>query len=226
MTDPAAGWLVLNINAHDLPIDEAPQFYEQQSAARWRITLPSAMTTGTRATSCAWTLSCYRAAQYLAERPDWNGKTLVVRGASQGGLQALVTAALHPGVSAAIAGVPAGCDLAGPQAGRAGWPAWCWKTQGKDPAKVIEASRYYDVVNFASRIKCPVLVGLGLVDETCPPAGVFAALNQIKAPKEVVVLPHGDHQGSGGSHEAFNERSRVWQEDLRQGKPAPIVGAH
>jgi len=223
----AAGWLALNINAHDLAIDEAPEFYEQQS--RGPLADYPAIGNDDREKSyfLRMYLSCYRAAQYLAERPDWNGKTLLVQGVSQGGLQALMTAALHPKVSAAIAGVPAGCDLAGPQAGRSpGWPAWCWKTQGKDPAKVIEASRYYDVVNFASRIKCPVLVGVGLVDETCPPAGVFAALNQMKGPKEVVVLPRGDHQGSANSHWIFNERSRVWQEELRLGKSAPVIGLH
>jgi cephalosporin-C deacetylase-like acetyl esterase len=227
-TDPAgAGWLVLDINAHDLPIDETPEFYEQQS--RGPLADYPAIGNDDREKSyfLRMYLSCYRAAQYLAERPDWDGKTLLVQGVSQGGLQALVTAALHPKVSAAIAGVPAGCDLTGPKAGRSsGWPAWCWKTQGKDPAKVIEAGRYYDVVNFASRIKCPVLVGVGLADETCPPAGIFAAFNQIKAPKEIVVLPHGDHPGSANSHQAFNDRSRAWQEELRLDKPAPVMGGH
>jgi cephalosporin-C deacetylase-like acetyl esterase len=227
-TDPAAaGWLVLNINAHDLPIDETPEFYEQQS--RGPLADYPAIGNDDREKSyfLRMYLSCYRAAQYLTERPDWNGKTLLVQGVSQGGLQALLTAALHPKVSAAIAGVPAGCDLAGPQAGRSpGWPGWCWKTQGKDTAKVIETSRYYDVVNFASRIKCPVLAGVGLVDETCPPAGIFAALNQMKGPKEIVVLPRGDHQGSANSHWIFNERSRAWQEELRLGKAAPVIGLH
>ena len=223
----AAGWLVLDINAHDLPIDEAPEFYEQQS--RGPLADYPAIGNDDREKSyfLRMYLSCYRAAQYLAERPDWDGKTLLVQGVSQGGLQALVTAALHPKVSAAIAGVPAGCDLTGPLAGRSpGWPAWCWKTQGKDPAKVLEASRYYDVVNFASRIQCPVLAGVGLVDETCPSAGIFAALNQIKGPKEIVVLPHGDHSGSANSHQAFNDRSRAWQEELRLDKPAPVMGGH
>jgi len=228
VTEPAAaGWLVLNISPHDLPIDETPQFYEQQVVGPLADYPAIGNDDREKSYFLRMYLSCYRAAQYLTERPDWNGKTLVVQGVSQGGLQALVTAALHPKVSAAIAGVPAGCDLAGPQNGRSpGWPAWCWKTQGKDPAKVLAASRYYDVVNFASRIKCPVLVGVGLVDETCPPAGIFAALNQLKAPKEVVVLPHGDHPGSGDSHLPFLERSRAWQEDLRAGKAPPVPGAH
>ncbi|HXP61605.1 MAG TPA: acetylxylan esterase [Dongiaceae bacterium] len=227
-TDPAAaGWLALGISAHDLPIDQPPAFYEQQSQGSLADYAAIGNDDREKSSFLRMYLSCYRAAQYLTERPDWDGQALLVQGVGQGGLQALITAALHPKVSAAIAGVPAGCDLTGPLAGRSpGWPAWCWKTEGKDPAKVLEASRNYDVVNFASRIKCPVLVSVGLVDETCPPAGIFAALNQMKAPKEIVVLPHGDHQGSAGSHQAFNDRSRAWQEQLRLDKPAPVMGAH
>ena len=76
----------------------------------------------------------------------------------------------------------------GPEVGREpGWPKWYGATQGKDATKVHEASRYYDVVNFAPRIKCPVLVGFGVVDEVCPPEGVMAAVNQITAPKEVLL---------------------------------------
>ena len=39
-----------------------------------------------------------RAVEYLSERPDWDGRTIVVTGGSQGGLQALVAAGLdgHP----------------------------------------------------------------------------------------------------------------------------------
>jgi hypothetical protein len=44
-------------------------------------------------------LSCYRAAEYLTQRPDWDGRTLVVMGTSMGGQQAIVTAALYPKVT-------------------------------------------------------------------------------------------------------------------------------
>ena len=186
----AEGWLVLNINAHDLPIDESEQFYKDQAAGPLK-DYP-AIGNDDRETSyfLRMYLSCYRAAQYLTERTDWDGRTLVVTGGSQGGLQSIVTAGLHPKISAALACVPAGCDLNGPVAGRMpGWPMWYWKTQGKDEAKVRRAAGYYDVVNFASRVKCPVLIGVGLIDTTCPSPGVFAAYNQLQGPKEIVVLP-------------------------------------
>jgi cephalosporin-C deacetylase-like acetyl esterase len=227
-TDPAsAGWLVLNISAHDLPIDETPEFYEQQ--ARGSLTNYPAIGNQDREKTCflPMFLSCYRAVEYLSQRPDWDGKTLLAQGVGQGGMLALVSAALNPKVSAVIAGVPAGCDLAGPQVGRRpGWPAWSWLAQGKDTAKVIEASRYYDVVNLAPRIKCPVLVGIGLVDETCPPVGIFAAVNQLKGPREVVIMPAADHQGSGNSQQTFNERSRAWQQELQVDKPPPVIAWH
>ena len=225
VTDRAAeGWLVLDIEAHDLPIDSPDAFYKDQYSGP----LKDYWTIGNdnRDTSyyLRMYLSCYRAADYLAKRKDWNGKTLVVMGGSQGGQQTLMTAGFYPRITAALAEVPAGCDMLGPDAGRmGGWPQWYWHTEGKDPAKVREASRYYDVANFARRIKCPVLVGMGLIDEVCPAAGILAAVNQISSPKEVILLPKAAHQDEHNTHGAYNERCYgAWLPDLRQGKPAPV----
>lgn len=224
VTDRAAeGWLVLNINAHDLPIDEPQPFYSEQSAGPLK-DYP-AIGNDDRETSyfLRMYLSCYRAAQYLAERPDWDGRTLAVTGGSQGGLQSLVTAALHPRITAVLACVPAGCDLNGPLAGRQpGWPMWYWKTEGKDEAQVRRAAEYYDVVNFASRITCPVLVGVGLIDRVCPSPGVYAACNQLRGPKEIVVLPLGEHGDKKGSHAPYYVRFNAWNQALRAGEAAPV----
>lgn len=217
------GWLVLNINAHDLPIDEPQQFYNNQGSNALK-DYPG-IGNDDRETSyfLRMYLSCSRAAQYLTERPDWDGHTLVVTGGSQGGLQSIVTAGLHPKISAVLACVPAGCDLNGPVAGRMpGWPMWYFKAQGKDEAKVRGAAGYYDVVNFASRVKCPVLIGAGLIDTTCPPPGVFAAYNQLQGPKEIVVLPFGEHGEKKGSHRPYYARFDAWNQTLVKGNPAPV----
>ena len=170
-------------------------------------------------------LSCYRCAEYLANHPEWDGKTLVVMGGSQGGQQSLVTAGLHPAVTAALAIVPAGCDMLGPDIGRrGGWPQWYSITDGKDEAAVHEASRYFDVANFVPRITCPVLIGIGLLDQTCPPEGIFAAANQIRSHREVILMPKGAHQEQNGSHRAYHERCYgEWLPALREGKPPPGV---
>src|SRR5690606_14522962 len=88
-------------------------------------------------------LSCYRAAEYLKTRPEWDGRTLVVMGTSQGGQQTLVTAGLHPDITAALALVPAGADMLAPEKGRApAYPRWYYSVEGKDAAAVRHASRY------------------------------------------------------------------------------------
>ena len=226
VTDRAAeGWLALDIEPHDLPIDESTNFYKDQFAGPlknyWSIGNDD------RDTSyyLRMYLSCYRAVEYLKTRADWNGKTLVVMGDSQGGQQTLMIAGLHPkNITAALALVPAGGDMLAPDAGRApGWPHWYFNIDGKDPQKVREASRYYDIANFARHIKCPVLVGLGLRDETCPPSSVLAVVSQITSPKEVVILPKSGHQDEHGTQSYYNQRRySAWLSALRQGKPAPV----
>ena len=230
VTDRAKeGWLALNIEAHDLPVDKPEHFYQEKRDGELREY--QSIGNDDRDTSyfLRMYLSAYRALEYLTQRADWDGKTLVIMGDSQGGMQTLMLAGLHPQqITAVSALLPAGCDLNGPEVGRAGgWPNWYFSTSGgKDPKQVREASRYYDVANFAPLIQCPVLVGVGLRDETCPPAGVLATFNQITAAKEIVILPKSAHFGT--PHEdpkaltEFNDRRwKVWMPVLVRGEPAP-----
>lgn len=228
----AEGWLALNILPHDLPIDRPEEFYKEQSAGPLKDYPRIGNDDPQTSYFLPMYLSCYRAAEYLSQRPDWDGKTLVVMGASQGGQQTLVTAALFPRFTAALAHVPAGCDMLGPDAGRQpGWPQWYWQVGDKDARKVRGAARYFDVVNFAPRIKCPVLVSAGLIDTVCPPEGIIAAANQVPAPVELVILPIAGHQNEKGSQKPYDDRCwREWLPALRQGQPAPVqpasAGAH
>jgi len=214
------GWLVLNINAHDLPIDNDRPYYEEQ--ANGPLKNYPAIGNEDKNTSyfLRMYLSCYRAAQYLTERPDWDGETLVVMGASQGGLQSLMTAGLHPKITAALALVPAGFDMFGPKVGREpGWPKWYRAVENKDAEKVREASRYFDVANFIPRITCPVLVGIGLLDEVCPPEGIYAGMNQLITKKELLLLPKSEHQEKDESQQAYFKRAEEdWLPMLLKGK--------
>ncbi len=219
------GWLVLNINPHDLPIHNEESFYKEQ--AEGELKNYPAIGNDDKETSyfLRMYLSCYRAAEYLSRRSDWNGETLVVSGDSQGGLQALMTAGIYPGITACLALVPAGFDMLGPEIGRkGGWPQWYAQTEGKDPQKVHEASRYYDVANFIPNIKCPVLVGIGLLDETCPPEGILAGLEQLTGFKEVLLLPGSGHQNRNGSQKPYEiRREEVWLPALVAGKDSTLL---
>ncbi|MBA3700247.1 MAG: acetylxylan esterase [Planctomycetes bacterium] len=214
------GWMVLNIIAHDLPVDESDDFYKKQSDGPLKDYTRIGADDRETSYFLRMYLSCYRAADYLANRPDWNKQTLLVQGGSQGGLQAIVTAGLHPAITSATANVPAGCDHTGADLKRSpGWPGLVNKWSGKDEAKLRTASMYYDVVNFARRVKCPTMIGMGLIDTTCPAPGVFAAYNQITAPKRIIIMPNADHMGD---HKAYYGALWGWWNSAKDGKAPPL----
>ena len=57
----------------------------------------------------------------------------------------------------------------------------------------MKTALYFDTVNFASRIKAPVMAGMGFIDTISPPAGVWTALNQIAGPVEALPLIESEH---------------------------------
>jgi cephalosporin-C deacetylase len=178
----AEGWLVLDVDAHDKAPDVAtgpPANYH---------------TLGNTDREQSYFLNMYlrdtRAIDYIASRPDWDGKTLVILGTSMGGQQGLVTAGLNPDrITALLVNEPSGGDTNGELHGRsAAYPNW----PANDP-KAMQAALYFDTVNFASRIKAPTLASIGFIDTVVPPAGVWIAVNQIPAPKEVVPMVEANH---------------------------------
>ena len=179
----AEGWLFINVDSHDkLPSDASgniPQSYQ---------------TIGNTDREKSYFLNMYlrdsRALDYLLTRPDWDGKTIVLTGGSMGGQQSLVLAGLRPDkITAALVCVPAGADANGDLHGRkAGYPNW-----PSDNPDVMKTALYFDTVNFASRIKAPVMAGMGFIDTISPPAGVWTALNQIPGPKEPLPMIESEH---------------------------------
>jgi cephalosporin-C deacetylase-like acetyl esterase len=170
-------------------------------------------------------LSDYRAVDYLSQRPDWDGKTLIVKGTSMGGQQSIVTAALQSEkVTEVSVMVPSSCDATAPKVGRAaGFPDWAAQAQSKNNDKILETSRYFDPMNFASRIKCPAQVAMGFLDTTSPPAGVFAMLNQIKGPVEVVPMIHSGHQDMPpGVQKPYTDRNTIWLKTIAAGQAPPV----
>lgn len=137
-------------------------------------------------------LGCLRAADYLASLPNWDGKTLLVSGESQGGALTIITAALDPRVKGLAPIYPALADLTAYMKGRAGgWPEVFADESMRTPANLATAP-YYDTVNFARRLKVPGLYTWGYNDEVVPPSSMYAAYNAVTAPKKLhLVLPTG-----------------------------------
>jgi cephalosporin-C deacetylase-like acetyl esterase len=80
------GWLTLNINAHDLPIDAPAEFYKTQQETTLKDYTNIGNNDREKNYFLRMYLSCYRAADYLASHPDWDGKTLLVQGCQSGWL--------------------------------------------------------------------------------------------------------------------------------------------
>lgn len=55
------------------------------------------------------------------------------------------------------------------------------------------AAKNFDIKNFARMIECPVLMGIGLQDPTCPPYTNMSSYNLITTPKELHIYPECGH---------------------------------
>jgi len=145
-------------------------------------------------------LSCVRANDFLVSHPKFDGKTLLVMGGSQGGQLSIVTAALDPRVKALSAYYPAYCDVTGYLHGRAGgWPHMMRANEDGSPSAhatgpKLRTTSYYDVVNFARRLKVPGHYAWGYNDTVCPPTSMYAAYNVITAPKKLLLALETGHQ--------------------------------
>lgn len=208
VTDRAAeGWLVLNIQPHDVPTDMPQAFYDALPAM-----IRNYRTIGQHSRDESYFLQMYladyRAIEYLASRPDWNGSTMVVTGTSMGGQQSFAAAGLNPRVTGLVVHVPAGADATGALHGRAPtYPNW-----NLSRPEVVETSRYFDAAHFAARITVPSLVSMGFIDEVTTPASIWAAFNQIRGPKEAVPLPdaHHNHIATPEQQIPYTRRAAEW----------------
>jgi cephalosporin-C deacetylase-like acetyl esterase len=160
-------------------------------------------------------LGDYRAVEYLASRPDWDGVTIVVMGTSMGGQQSFATAGLNPRVDALIVNVPAGADVTASLHGRApSYPNW-----NVSRPEVLATARYFDAANFAPRITAKSLVAMGFIDEVATPAGIWSVFNQIRGPKEAAPLIESPHNNlaTARQQEPYTKRAAEWLEILRRG---------
>ncbi len=204
----AEGWLTIDVDSHDKspsdPSGNIPRAYAM---------------VGNTDRETSYFLNMYlrdsRALDYLFTRPDWDGRTVVLMGTSMGGQQSLVLAGLRPEkITAVLVCVPAGADADGNLHGRkAGYPNW-----PSDNPEVMKTALYFDPVNFASRIRAPVLAAMGFIDTTSPPAGIFTALNQIPVPKEPLPMIESEHNNLTPDKEHnWDERSKEVLEVLLHG---------
>ena len=211
----ANGWLTLNIEPHDVLPTEPQSYY---NALPREIKNYQSIGNNDREKSyfVQMYLADYRAVDYMAGRPDWDGKTLVVMGTSMGGQQSLCVAGLHPKVTHLVVNEPAGCDTNGPLHGRqSGYPNF----PSNNP-KIMETALYVDAVNFSPHIKAKSLVAMGFVDTIAPPVGIWTAFNQIGGSKEAVPMIDSPHNNlaTPAQQRPYTQRSAEWLSALVKGQ--------
>lgn len=139
-------------------------------------------------------LSLVRCLDFLVQLPEWDGKNIAMQGGSQGGALSLIAAALDKRVTLCVANHPALSDMAGYyEKGRTGGYPHFKTSNGTLTPETMKTLAYYDVVNFARHIACPVYMTWGYNDITCPPTTSYAVWNTLKCEKEPLITPINEH---------------------------------
>lgn len=154
-----------------------------------------------------------RGVDYIASLPEWDGHTIGVTGASQGGFLSLAVAALDKRITFLAAVHDALCDFeAEAHHVAGGWPHYFVGSDKTDKNLLkarIEGARYYDGVNFARRCTVPAWFSFGYNDDVVPPTSSYGLYNIYPAEKKLSV-----YQMTG--HYWYQEQWDEWQEFIKE----------
>lgn len=137
-----------------------------------------------------------RVIDYVETLPEWDGEHIFLQGNSQGAALSVVLAGLDPRIDAIAIAHPALSDMAGyAEKGRTGgYPHFGRKYQEISLTPEVQKTlSYYDVVNFARLVKCPVYMTWGYNDNTCPPTTSWIVWNTLQCAKEQYLTPINEH---------------------------------
>lgn len=143
-------------------------------------------------------MDCVRGIDFLCSRPEVDPSRIAVEGASQGGALTFATAALAADRIAVCAPqVPFLSDFRD-YFRVATWPAneFIDLVENKKRLtwdQVYYTLSYFDIKNLAPMIQAPLIMGVGLMDEVCPPHINFAAYNLVTSEKKYLAYPYAGH---------------------------------
>ena len=212
--------IVLEIGVHGVPVTMEQKIYDDLANGALQGYWATNLDDPNRNAYKRIVTGAVRGVDMIASLDEWDGKTLGVTGASQGGFLSLAVAALDKRVTFLGAIHDAMCDYEAEIHGVAGgWPHYFYKEDksfgaaGKEQKLSeiekarVEGARYYDGVNFARRITVPAWFSFGYNDEVVPPTSAYGLYNTIQAPKSFSV-----YQMTG--HYWYQEQYDEWQDFL------------
>ena len=141
-------------------------------------------------------LDCLRAVDFLVSRQEVDVTRLAVMGGSQGGGLSFSTAALDSRIALCAPDIPFMADFVR-YFQTSDWPEmdqWIIADQKRTWPRTLRTLSYFDTMNLAPWIRCPVFMGTGLQDPICPPATNFTLYNRVSAKKQYRVYPFAGHR--------------------------------
>jgi cephalosporin-C deacetylase len=149
-------------------------------------------------------VDAWRGIDFLLSRPEVDPTRIGVTGTSQGGGLTITTAAMRAEVRAAAAGAPYLCGFLDAIELTHTYPYeeindYLRLHPDRRPA-VEETLAYFDGINFADKIACPIIVNIGLQDNVCPPETGYALFNKIGA-KDKRLCTYDGHGHDAGRHQ-------------------------
>jgi cephalosporin-C deacetylase len=148
----------------------------------------------------------YRALDVLRSRAEVDPARVGVHGSSQGGALTLLIAALrNKEIACGAAGAPYLCGFMDSADLTHSYPYQeindYLRLYPERAQAVRETVAYYDIINFADRITCPMLINIGLEDDVCPPETGFALARAMpNARVDLQVYPDCAHDAGSAFH--------------------------
>jgi cephalosporin-C deacetylase len=138
--------------------------------------------------------------------PEVDPERVGAFGGSQGGALTIACAALEPRIKRLAPVYPFLCDykrvwemdLANNAYAELKTFFRHFDPQHKREEEIFTKLGYIDLQYLASRISGEVMMGVGLMDQVCPPSTQFAAYNKMTSPKKVEIYPDFGHEGLPG----------------------------
>ncbi|MDB4901606.1 MAG: hypothetical protein JWQ63_887 [Mucilaginibacter sp.] len=158
-------------------------------------------------------MDCIRCIDFIYSRPELRHDNIIVSGGSMGGFLTIATAGLDNRVTLCSTQNPIMSDIYNLD-GAVEWPLNTMKKfvkikPGLTFKKVLDNLQYYDCKNFATTIKCPVLMGIGLLDPYVPPNNAYAVYNNIPGKKKMMAFKDLAHEVSI----KYKEYEALWMND-------------
>ena len=152
-------------------------------------------------------MDAWRVIDFLDAQPEVDSQRIGVTGGSQGGALTLLAAAMRPQIAAAAAAAPYLSGMMDAVTLTHTTPyeeiVEYLRLHPEREAQVRKTLAYFDCINFVDRIRCPLIVSIGLQDNVCPAETGYAVFDAAgSAQKKLYAYDGHGHDANSYAHGA------------------------